>query len=62
MFWFLVGVGALAATGGVATGAVAGYAIAHGGIHPISRWSNYLGHGGYPEQFYGSYGQLYRYM
>jgi hypothetical protein len=37
MFWFLVGVGALAATGGVATGAVAGYAIANGGIHPISR-------------------------
>jgi hypothetical protein len=36
MFWFLLGVGALAATGGVATG-VAGYAIAHGGIHPIGR-------------------------
>jgi hypothetical protein len=49
------------ATGGVATSAVAGYALGHGGIHPLGRWSNYLGHPAYPGQFYGSYGQPYFY-
>lgn len=61
MFWFLLGVGALAATSGIGIGAGVGHYLATGRSYGYSPLLNYLGNRRYQGQFYGSYGQPYFY-